>query len=440
MRKPSTLIMREQYLSRLIAFSDTDSIKVITGIRRCGKSSMLKLMVRYLIEERGIDPEQIVEMNFESLEFSQMDVMALYEFIRSKIIPGKRMYLFFDEIQRISRWQDAVNSFRVDFDCDQYITGSNAYLLSSEFSTYLSGRYVEIQMLPLSFKEFLTFQGYRVTISNAPDGTEARRIVDDEGRPFSIADILRVYIRYGGLPGLGDIALEQEHALILLDGVFSTVVLRDILLRERRRGQRQISDSFLLKKISLFLADNIGNPTSLTSIGKMLVSQRDLDEGHRKSNPAVRTVIAYVTALLESYVFYEIKRFDIKGREYLKTLGKYYIVDPGLRNYLLGFNGLDTGRMLENIVYLELLRRGYDPAVGKVGELEIDFVAIRGDEVLYIQVASSLADEATLEREVRPFRQVANGYAKILITGERYLAASVDGYPVIYLGDWLLGP
>jgi uncharacterized protein len=433
------LKMREGYFNKLKAFADTQSVKVITGIRRCGKSSLLKLMVRYLME-RGVSQQQIIEMNFESLKFSQMDFMSVYRHVQSLIVPGKRMYLFFDEIQRIEQWQDAVNSFRVDFDCDIYITGSNAYLLSSEFSTYLSGRYVEIRMLPLSFTEFLDFHGYSVQDHRSPSGKPGYRIQASSGESFDAREMLDTYMRFGGMPALAEIALVQENALTLLDGIFSTVVLRDILEREKRREQRQITDPFLLRKICLFLADNIGNNTSISSIGNMLVKEKDLDEGSHKKNPAANTVKAYVGALVESYVFYEIKRFDIKGREYLKTLGKYYIVDPGLRNYLLGFNGINTGHMLENIVYLELLRRGYDVAVGKVDNLEIDFVATKGNETLYIQTTQSMADEKTRERELRPFRLLKNGHPKMVIAYEALLSDSLDGYPVVGLAEWLLTP
>ncbi|MBI9096685.1 MAG: ATP-binding protein [Sphaerochaeta sp.] len=438
MLQSQDLKMREGYFNKLKAFVDTQSVKVITGIRRCGKSSLLKLMVRHLAE-RGVPQQQMIEMNFESLEFSQMDVMSLYRHVKSLVVPGKRMYLFFDEIQRIAQWQDAVNSFRVDFDSDIYITGSNAYLLSSEFSTYLSGRYVEIKMLPLSFLEFLDFHDFSVQNHLSPSGKLTYRIRDGKGESYEAREALDAYLRFGGMPALAEVGLVQENVLTLLEGIFSTVVLRDILQREKRRDQRQITDPFLLRKICLFLADNIGNNTSMSSIGTMLVKEKDLDEGPHKKSPAANTVKAYVGALVESYVFYEIKRFDIKGREYLKTLGKYYIVDPGLRNYLLGFNGFDTGHMLENIVYLELLRRGYDVAVGKVENLEIDFVATKGDETLYIQVTQSMADEKTRERELKPLKLLRNGYPKMIIAGEALLSDSLDGFPVVGLTEWLLG-
>ena len=265
-----SLKSRDIYLNQLIAFQDTEPVKVITGIRRCGKSSLLKLMQRHLLET-GIVPQQIVSMNFESMEYRDMDVQAFYHHVKGKIQPNKRMYLFFDELQRLDRWEDAINSFRVDFDCDIYITGSNANLLSSEYSTYLSGRYVEIKMLPLSFKEFLAFHGYEIRDRRTPGGELKKRAYDAEGEPIEWEELFEAFMDYGGMPGIADVGLIQDRALTLLDGIYSTVVVRDILERERRRGQRQITDPVLLRKIILFLADNIGNNTSLTSISNTLV-------------------------------------------------------------------------------------------------------------------------------------------------------------------------
>ena len=386
LKKLEALKPRNIYLNRLIAFQDTEPVKVITGIRRCGKSSLLKLMQRHLLET-GVAPQQIISMNFESMEYRDMDVQTFYNHVKEKIQPDKRMYLFFDELQRLDRWEDAVNSFRVDFDCDIYITGSNAYLLSSEYSTYLSGRYVEIKMLPLSFKEFLSFHGYEIRNRKAPGGEIKKRAYDAEGEPAE-------------MPGIADVGLIQDRALTLLDGIYSTVIVRDILERERRRGQRQITDPVLLRKIILFLADNIGNNTSLTSISNTLVSEKMLEDRAKQGKPATQTIAAYVNALKEAYLFYEIKRFDIKGKEELKTLGKYYIVDIGLRNYLLGYRDVDTGHMIENIVYFELLRRGYDVAVGKIGTREIDFIATNDHEKIYFQVTDDMTSESTREREL----------------------------------------
>ena len=313
------------------------------------------------------------------------------------------MYLFFDELQRIDAWEDAVNSFRVDLDCDIYITGSNAYLLSSEYSTYLSGRCVEIKMLPLSFREFLDFHNFEVRkTSNALGGTR-RQVFDKTGERYDLQEVFDAYMRFGGMPGIADIGLDQEKALSLLEGIYSTVVVRDILEREKRRGQRQITDSALLRKIVLFLADNIGSSVSVSSIGNTLMNEGLLEDGKRKGTPSTHTVQAYIGALLESYFFYEIKRFDIKGREYLRTLGKFYIVD-----------------------------------IGKIDNQEVDFIATTADDKLYIQVTESMQSEEIRKRELAPLQKIRDNYEKIVLSLEPGLDASYDGIKSLNLVDWLL--
>lgn len=428
---------RDLYLEKLIAFKDTELVKIVTGIRRCGKSSLMKLMVQYL-KENGVEPEQILQMNFESFEFLKMTAADIYQYVKEQIPDNKKAYLFFDEIQRVPDWQDAVNSFRVDFDCDIYVTGSNAYLLSSEYATYLSGRCVEIKMLPLSFKEFLDFHGYKIKERQSPAGELRKRIYNAKGENYDPKELLETYMMFGGMPGITEVGLDTDKALTLLDGIYSTVVMRDILEREKRRDQRQITDAGLLRKITMFLADNIGNNTSVTSIGNTLVNEKMIDISKRNGKPAVQTIQAYVSALLESYIFYEIKRFDIKGKEYLKTLGKYYIVDIGLRNYLLGFRDVDTGHCLENIVYFELLRRGYDVAIGKIGEKEVDFIAANARQKIYFQVTESMNDPSTRERELAPLRNIRDNYEKIVITGECNNPVTQDGIKIVMLTDFLL--
>lgn len=427
---------RDFYLNKLIAFQDTEPVKVITGIRRCGKSSLMKLMIRHL-RESGISDDQIIAMNFESMEYRSMDVKSFYNYVCERKPADKKVYLFFDEVRRIAEWQDAINSFRVDFLCDIYITGSNAYLLSSEFATYLSGRYVEIKMLPLSFKEFIDFHGYTLTERKSPTGKTAKKISDSEGNIFDTEELFEAYLKFGGMPGIADVGLDTDKAMTLLDGIYSTVVMRDILEREKRRGQRQITDADLLRKIIMFLADNIGSNTSVTSIGNTLVNEGLLDTS-RKTKPAVQTVQAYVGALLESYIFYEAKRYDIKGKEYLRTLGKFYIVDIGLRNYLLGLRDVDTGHILENIVYFELLRRGYDTAIGKIGNVEVDFIATNTDEKIYYQVTQTMAADQTKERELRPLMQIRDNYEKVILAMDKGLYNSVDGIKIVNIIDWLL--
>lgn len=428
---------RDIYLRQLIAFKDTEPVKVITGIRRCGKSSLLQLMQEHLLNS-GVDKEQLIAINFESLEFQEMNYKELYNYVKERIIKNKRSYLFFDELQRINQWENAINSFRVDFDCDIYITGSNSYLLSSEYSTYLSGRYVEIKMYPLSFKEFIDFQGYQLKDYKTPAGEKRKRAVNESDEIVEIHDLFDAYMRYGGMPGLADIGLEQDKALTLLDGVYSTVIVRDILEREKRRGQRQITDAELLRKIVLFLADNIGNNTSLNSVSNTLVSEQMIKNRERQGKPATQTIASYVGALKESYMFYDVKRFDIKGKEYLRTLGKYYIVDIGLRNYLLGFRDRDRGHVLENIVYFELLRKGYDVAIGKIDNLEVDFVATNAKERVYVQVTESMKNESVRERELRPLQKIQNNYEKMVITLDKALDDEYDGIQVVEMLEWLL--
>lgn len=428
---------RNIYLNQLIAFKDKEPVKVITGIRRCGKSSLLKLMQEYLLNS-GVKQNQIIVINFESLEFQEMNYKELYEYVKGKIPTRKRAYLFFDELQRIERWEDAINSFRVDFDCDIYITGSNSYLLSSEYSTYLSGRYVEIKIYPLSFKEFIDFHGYKLKEYKTPIGEKKKRAVNENDEIVEIRDLFDAYMRYGGMPGIADIGLDQDKAMTLLDGVYSTVVVRDILEREKRRGVRQITDAELLRKIILFLADNIGNNTSLNSVSNTLVSENMIQNRERHGKPATQTIASYVGALKESYMFYDVKRFDIKGKEYLRTLGKYYIVDIGLRNYLLGFRDRDRGHALENIVYFELLRCGFDVAIGKIDNLEVDFVATNANEKMYIQVTESMKNESVRERELKPLKKIHNNYKKMVITLDKALDDEYDGIQSIDVIEWLL--
>lgn len=428
---------RDLYLNKLIAFQDTEPVKVITGIRRCGKSSLLKLMALHL-KENGVAEEQILEMNFESFKFKDMSNDDFYAYVQEHIIPDKRMYLFFDEVQRIANWEDAVNSFRVDFDCDIYVTGSNAYMLSSEYATYLSGRCVEIKMLPLSFSEFISFHDFEIRETKSLLGDTRKRIFYKNGNSYELREIFEVYMKLGGMPGIADVGLDQEKALILLDGIYNTVIMRDILERENRRGQKQITDPLLLKKIILFLADNIGSNISISSIGNTLINEGLLEQTKRKGAPSTHTVQAYVNALLEAYFFYDIKRFDIKGKEYLRTLGKYYIVDIGLRNYLLGFRNRDSGHVLENIVYFELFRRGYDVAIGKVDNAEVDFIATKADDKIYIQVTESMMSEDVRKRELAPLQKIKDNYEKIVLSLDPGLDSTYDGIKSINLIEWLL--
>lgn len=427
---------RDTYLNKLIAFQDKEVIKVVTGIRRSGKSKLLQLMINHLLEE-GKDKNQIIEMHFEKMDFSLMSYKDVYNYVKERIIPNKIMYLFFDEIQRITGWENAINALRVEFNTDIYVTGSNAYLLSSEYSTYLAGRCVEIKMYPLSFNEFLYFHDFKVKEINSAFGGIKREVIDINGVSYSLKEAFDAYLRFGGMPGIIDVGLEQEKAFMLLEGIYSTIITRDILEREKRKDEKTVSDALLLKKIILFLADNIGSNVSSSTISNTLSSVGLLNEKRNKKAPSSHTVDSYINAIIETFMFYEIKRFDLKGKEYLKTLGKYYIADIGIRNYLLGLRDRDRGHILENIVYFELLRRGYDVAIGKIDNKEIDFIANNPKEKIYFQVTESLSNEDTRKRELDPLKKIKDNYEKIILSLDE-TEDVFDGIKVINLISWLL--
>lgn len=433
----SKLKTRPNYLKKLIGFKDTEPVKVITGIRRCGKSSLLKLMIEHL-KQNGVLPSQILYVNFESFEFVEFNSTKLYNYVKERIVANKRMYLFFDEVQRVKNWENAINAFRVDFNCDIYITGSNAYLLSSEYATYLSGRCVEIKMLPLSFVEFIDFNDLSLKTEVGALGDKRTYAEDSSGSKYPLKEVFNSYLKFGGMPGITELGLDQEKSLMLLDSVFSTIIVRDILDLANLREKGPINDSVLLKKIVMFLSDNIGNNVSLSSIGNTLSNEGLLEDVKTKCKVSVHKLQYYVNSLLESFFFYEIKRFDIKGKEYLKTLGKYYIVDLGFRNLLLGYRNRDTGHVLENIVYLELLRRGYDVAIGKIDNLEIDFIAQKADEKLYIQVTDDMSISSVTQRELAPLKKVKDNYPKIVLALNLGLETNYDGIKILNVIDWLV--
>lgn len=433
----SKLKTRPNYLNKLIGFKDTEPVKVITGIRRCGKSSLLKLMIEHL-KQNGVLSSQILYVNFESFEFVEFNSTKLYNYVKERIVANKRMYLFFDEVQRVKNWENAINAFRVDFNCDIYITGSNAYLLSSEYATYLSGRCVEIKMLPLSFVEFIDFNDLTLKTEVGALGDKRTYAVDSSGSKYPLKEVFNSYLKFGGMPGITELGLDQEKSLMLLDSVYSTIIVRDILDLANLRETGPINDSVLLKKIVMFLSDNIGNNVSLSSIGNTLSNEGLLEDVRTKGKVSVHKLQYYVNSLLESFFFYEIKRFDIKGKEYLKTLGKYYIVDLGFRNLLLGYRNRDIGHVLENIVYLELLRRGYDVAIGKIDNLEIDFIAQKADEKLYIQVTDDMSISSVTQRELAPLKKVKDNYPKIVLALNLGLETNYDGIKILNVIDWLV--
>jgi predicted AAA+ superfamily ATPase len=397
---------RDDYLQPLLEFLDKDLIKVVTGIRRSGKSFLLKLFIEEL-KRRGIGDERIIEVNFESMKFAHLaDYKVFYNYVAERIQNGVKTYIFLDEPQNVESWEKAVNSFRVDFDVDIYITGSNARLLSSELSTLISGRYVEIDMYPLSYKEYLDFHGI------------------EKGD-----DSFQKYLKFGGFPSTIELGFNVDRINNILEGIYNTVLVKDVIKKN------QITDEGLLEKIVLFLADNIGNSTSSNSIANALVSDKRVADN--KKTPASATVDNYIFALKKAHVVYEAKRYDIKGKEHLKTLGKYYIVDIGLRNMLLGYRDVDRGHILENVVFLELLRRGYNVSIGKVGEKEIDFIAEKADDKIYVQVCEALGDEKTLARELAPLLEVRDNYEKLIITNDKTFVESYEGIKVKNTINWL---
>lgn len=405
------LINRPQYLNQLIQNKDVDLVKIVTGIRRCGKSSLLDLFHRYLTES-GVPDSNIIHMNLESLRYRDItDYLAFYDYVSERISDNGKTYLIFDELQNVLHWEKAIESFRLDFDVDIYITGSNAYLLSTEFSTLLAGRYVEIWMLPLSFKEFLTFYEF------SPGVTADEKF--------------QKYLQFGGMPVLREYRFNEERCIQALEGIYSTVVLRDILQRSSQADQN------MLQKIMLFLCSNIGSISSPNSIGNILSSEGRIDSGKEK-NVAGKTVDKYISMLRNAYVFFGVGRYDVKGKQLLKTLEKNYIIDMGFRNMLLGYRDADRGHIIENIVFLELIRRDYRVYIGKVGETEVDFVAEKPNDKIYIQVTESVLSSETRERELRSLRMIPDNYEKIILSMDRSYITSYDGIKVLNLVDWLL--
>lgn len=406
----SELINRPEYLNQLIQNKDVDLVKIVTGIRRCGKSSLLDLFHQHLLNH-GVADSNIIHMNLESLRYRDLkDYLFFYDYVSERIAKSGKTYLIFDELQVIEHWEKAIESFRLDFDVDIYITGSNAYLLSTEFSTLLSGRYVEIHMLPLSFKEFLDFYEF------APD--------------ISIEEKFQKYLQFGGMPILREYRFNEVRSMQALEGIYSTVILRDILQRNTQSNQG------LLHKLMLFLCSNIGSITSPSSIGNVLSNEGNIEGKGKKI--ASQTVEKYISMLRSAFIFYSVERYDVKGKQLLKTLGKNYIIDLGFRNMLLGYRDADRGHIIENIVFLELIRRDYHVYIGKFKETEIDFVAEKPNDKLYIQVTESMLSPETRERELRPLQMIPDNYEKIVLSMDRNYITSYDGIKSLNLIDWLL--
>ena len=406
------MIQRKEYLERLKKWKDEQVIKVITGIRRCGKSTLLMLFQDYL-RTLGVTDDQIVYINFEELEYEDLlDYKALYDYVKTRLHAEKTTYVFLDEIQQVEGFQKAVDSLYVKPGVDIYITGSNAYLLSGELATLLSGRYVEINMLPLSFAEFCEIKG-------------------DADRDKLLAE----YMRNGALPYVAALNNETEKVDMYLEGIYHTIIIKDIEERQKRKendpNKRKVNDIALLKNISKFLASSVGSPVSVKSIADYITS------GGR--NISQSTVSDYVEALVEPYIFYPAERYDVLGKQLLKTNQKMYIVDLGLRRHLLPRKRYDLGFSLENVIYFELLRRGYEVNIGKVGSTEVDFIVHKNEDVYYYQVTASMVEETTFEREMAPLKAIADNYPKTVITLDHYTPGNYEGIKVVDAIDWLLG-
>lgn len=398
------LIKRKEYLQQLINWRDKKVIKVITGVRRCGKSTLMDLYKSCLLEQ-GVANEQIISINFEDYDYIDLlEPRNFYAYVKKRILSDGRMtYFFFDEIQNVKDFERVVDSLYIKPNVDIYITGSNAYMLSSELATLLSGRYVEIKMLPLSFKEYVEVSG------------------DEHELPRKY----RNYIETSSFPYVLDMKQDARVIREYLNGIYNTIVVKDITQRNR------FPDTMMLESVLRFAYDNIGNILSTKKIADTMTSDgRKID---------TKTVEKYLNALMESYMLYQCKRYNIKGRQYLKTLDKYYAVDMGMRKVLLGSKAMDAGHILENIVYLELLRRGYDVYIGKVDDLEVDFVAMDDKGMTYYQVSATVRDEKTLKRELASLQSINDHYPKILLTLDDDPEMEYAGIRKINALDWLLG-
>lgn len=404
------MVRRKEYLEKLIGWKDDDVIKVVTGIRRCGKSTLLMQYQDYL-KSIGIKENQIIAVNFEELEYEELcDYKKLYAYIKDRLVADKITYIFLDEIQKVPSFEKVVDSLYVKPNIDIYITGSNAYMLSGDLATLLTGRYVEISMLPLSFSEYMQ--------------------LSDKDKESAFAD----YIKYGGLPFVATMDRTDDKVDTYLEGIYNTVIVKDIENRQKRQesnsDKRKINDIPLLKTIAKYLSSVIGSPVSLRGITNYLVSS-----GRKIS---ANTVSNYVNALIESFIFYPAERFDIVGKQLLKANKKYYMVDLGIRNHILPRKYYDLGFSVENIVFFELLRRGCKVTIGKYQENEVDFVAEKRGKFTYIQVTADMVSESTFDREMKPLYAIQDNYEKIVLTLDKLTVGNYDGIKVVNVIDWLL--
>lgn len=396
------MIKRDAYLNKLIGFKDLPLIKVVTGIRRCGKSTLLEMFKEYLLEN-GVGGKQIIAVNFEDMAFAAINnAEKLHDYITARLLPDRQNYIILDEVQNVKEFQKAVDSLTLKKNVDIYLTGSNAFLLSGELATLLSGRYVEIAMLPLSFREYVSFWDDRTDIN--------RKYAD--------------YLRYSSFPFALYLNQDADKIRDYLSGIYHTVILKDVAARKK------IADIMTLESVVAFMFDNIGSLLSTKKIADTMTS------GGRKIS--THTVEGYISLLVDSFILYRAKRYDVKGRQHLKTQDKYYVCDIGLRWFLLGNKGGDLGYVLENVVYLELLRRGYDVHVGKINDREVDFVAFKEDVLEYYQVALTVRDEQKLRTELAPFEAIRDHNQKFLLTLDEDPPASHNGIRQINALDFLL--
>ena len=401
------MISRKLYVDQLVKFIDKPLIKVVTGVRRSGKSSLLILM-KELFVSRGIKPDHIIYINFESFVFSELDnAERFYKYLSTQIDPKEKYYLLLDEIQEVDSWEKAVNSLMVDFDCDIYITGSNSRLLSSDLATYITGRYVEINVYTLSFKESIQFRNQLQRDSAADNYT-----------------LFEEFIRLGGFPVLHTSDYDLESAWKVVYDIYSSAILRDTVQRNN------IRDVELLERVVKFVFDNVGNRFSSKNVADYFKSQQ------RKID--LNTVYNYLNALESAFIIYRIPRYDVKGKEILKTQEKYFVGDQAFLHAVSGFRQRNISGMLENIVMLELLRRGYKVYTGKSGDLEIDFIAENNETKIYIQVAYLLTEQSTIDREFNPLLEIKDHYPKFVLSTDRLLTDNIEGVRHLHIADWLL--
>ena len=408
-------IDRKEYLDFLVKSKDRQIIKVVSGVRRCGKSTLFEIYKDFLLEN-GVAKNQIISINFEDMDYEELtDYKKLYEYIKSKMIGDKKNYIFLDEIQHVDKFEKVVDSLFIKENTDLYITGSNAYFMSSELATLLSGRYIELKMLPLSFKEY-----YQAKL-------EYEKLEQKENRTLkTLIQYYNEYILNSSFPYTLQLDSDLKNIHEYLSGIYNSVLLKDIVARLK------ISDVMRLESVVKYIFDNIGNLTSLSKIANTLTSMG------RKTD--AKTIEKYIRGLTDSLLVHEVSRYNIKGKEFLSTLSKYYVTDLGLRQMILGNRNIDMGHILENIIYLELLRRKGNVYVGQFDKNEIDFVIVNSNEIEYYQVALTVLDENTLKRELDAFKNIKDNYPKYLITLDDVMVnTDYDGIKVVNALEWLLG-